>query len=173
MGSTGAGRRPDHYQPLTGRSRSASCRGFSFRAASLAPPQAREDILLQRASRVPHPSVRPSCARVTRDPGGAAVTPFVGTPGFEPGAFGPPDRHANQTAPRPATPRLAVRRRMPAVPGRLRQLSATAPRPGNNARTAARHTRFMLGRSYDVPGIARVARSFETVEAARGRTEGS
>ena len=60
---------------------------------------------------------------------------LVGTPGFEPGAFGPPDRHANQTAPRPAAPH--ARRRTPAAPGRLRQLSATAPPPGNQARPAA------------------------------------
>src|SRR5437763_1364373 len=41
------------------------------------------------------------------DPGiYASVEILVGTAGFEPAAFGPPDRHANQTAPRPVVTRL-------------------------------------------------------------------
>ena len=73
---------------------------------------------------------------------------LVGTAGFEPAAFGPPDRHANQAAPRPGALRHVPRNaRLPCL-GRLSQLSATAApletKPGRTDAAPPRMCAFRL-----------------------------
>ena len=92
---------------------------------------------------------------------------MVGTAGFEPAAFGPPDRHANQAAPRPVASQLrSITLARHLLAG---SVSLAQPRRAWDAcprRAAAGGCVIRAGpESYDVPGMAPVPCSLVVAKA--------